>query len=47
MCIRDSRAEVEAKWDALMADTREIPVAPRKTDVRVRLFGVALSLIHI
>ena len=34
-------AEVEAKWDALMADTREIPVAPRKTDVRVRLFGVA------
>ena len=34
-------AEVEAKWDALMADTREIPVTPRKSDVRVRLFGVA------
>jgi hypothetical protein len=34
-------AEVEAKWDALMAETREIPVAPRKTDVRVRLYGVA------
>ncbi len=33
--------EVEAKWDALMADTTEVPVAPRKSDVRVALFGVA------
>jgi hypothetical protein len=33
--------EVEAKWDALMADTSEIPVAPRKSDVHVALFGVA------
>ena len=33
--------EVEAKYDALMADTREVPVAPKKTDVRVGLFGVA------
>ncbi len=33
--------EVEAKYDALMADTREVPVAPRKTDIRVGMFGVA------
>ena len=33
--------EIEAKYEALIADTREVPVAPRKTDVRVGLFGVA------
>jgi len=33
--------EIEAKYDALIADTREMPVAPKKTDVRVSLFGVA------
>jgi hypothetical protein len=33
--------EVEAKYDALIADTKEVPVAPKKTDVRVGLFGVA------
>ncbi len=33
--------EVEAKYDALIADTKEIPVAPKKSDVRVTLFGVA------
>lgn len=33
--------EIEAKYDALIADTQEMPVAPRKTDVRVGLFGVA------
>ena len=27
--------------DTLIADTQEMPVAPRKTDVRVSLFGVA------
>ncbi len=32
---------VEAKWEALMADTTELTVAPRKTDVRLPLFGVA------
>jgi len=32
---------VEAKWQDLMDDTRELPVAPRKTDVRLPLFGVA------
>ena len=32
---------VEAKWLDLMDDTREVPVAPRKTDVRLPLFGVA------
>ena len=33
--------EVEAKYDALIADTKEVPVAPKKTDVRVAMFGVA------
>jgi hypothetical protein len=33
--------EVEARWDELMADTTEMPVAPRKSDIRVALFGVA------
>jgi hypothetical protein len=33
--------EVEAKWQELMDDTTELPVAPRKSDVRVTLFGVA------
>ena len=33
--------EVEAKYDALIADTKEGPVAPKKTDVRVGMFGVA------
>ena len=33
--------EVEAKWDALMSETREVPVLPKKSDVRVGLFGVA------
>ena len=33
--------EVEAKWDALMGETREVPVMPKKSDVRVGLFGVA------
>ncbi len=33
--------EIEARWEGLVADTREVPVAPRKTDVRVTLFGVA------
>ena len=33
--------EVEAKYDALIADTKEVPVAPKKTDVRVGMFGVA------
>jgi len=32
---------VEAKWQDLMDDTRELPVTPRKTDVRLPLFGVA------
>jgi hypothetical protein len=32
---------VEAKWQDLMDDSRELPVAPRKTDVRLPLFGVA------
>jgi len=31
---------VEAKWAELVDDTRELPVAPRKTDVRLPLFGV-------
>jgi hypothetical protein len=33
--------EVEAKWQQLMDDTTELPVAPRKSDVRVTMFGVA------
>ncbi len=33
--------EVEAKWQALLDDTKEVTVAPRKTDVRLPLFGVA------
>jgi hypothetical protein len=33
--------EVEAKWNDLMSETKELPVSPRKTDVRVRMFGVA------
>jgi len=33
--------EVEAKWAALLGDTKEVTVAPRKTDVRLPLFGVA------
>ena len=32
---------VEAKWAELLDDTRELPVAPRKTDIRLPLFGVA------
>jgi hypothetical protein len=32
---------VEARWEALMAESTQIPVAPRKSDVRVQLFGVA------
>ena len=32
---------VEAKWADLLDDTRELPVAPRKTDIRLPLFGVA------
>ncbi len=33
--------EVEAKYDALVADTREVPITPKKGDIRVGLFGVA------
>ncbi|HEY1407943.1 MAG TPA: DUF87 domain-containing protein [Promineifilum sp.] len=33
--------QVEAKWNELLAETKEVPVSPRKTDVRVRMFGVA------
>jgi len=33
--------EVEAKHDALIEETREVPIAPKKSDVRVRMFGVA------
>lgn len=33
--------EVREKYDALIADTKEISVVPKKTDVRVTLFGVA------
>ncbi len=33
--------EVREKYDGLIAETNEIPVAPKKTDVRVVMFGVA------
>ncbi|WP_374686729.1 hypothetical protein, partial [Promineifilum sp.] len=33
--------KIEARWDAIMAETKTMPVAPRKSDVRVALFGVA------
>ncbi len=33
--------EVEAKYDALIEETREVAIAPKKSDVRVRMFGVA------
>ncbi len=33
--------EVEAKHDALIAETKEVPVTPKKSDVRVGMFGVA------
>lgn len=32
---------VKAKWDEVVANVSEVPVAPRKTDIRVTLFGVA------
>lgn len=40
----EQQAELDglsAKWEAVVSETSTIPVAPRKTDVRVRLFGVA------
>lgn len=46
--LEDLKAEMEGaldeargKYEALISDTTEIPVSPRKTDVRVTLFGVA------
>ena len=39
--MEKAMGEVEAKYDALIAGTREVPVTPKKTDVRVGLFGVA------
>jgi hypothetical protein len=32
---------VRVKWDEVVANVSEVPVAPRKSDVRVTLFGVA------
>ncbi|MFO7663781.1 MAG: DUF87 domain-containing protein [Chloroflexota bacterium] len=33
--------KIKAKWEEIISDITEIPVSPRKTDIRVRLFGVA------
>jgi hypothetical protein len=38
---QDALGEAENKWQEILEDTTEIPVAPYKKDILVDLFGVA------
>ena len=40
-------AEIEEKWDEIVADVTEIPVSPFKKDISVALFGVAWFPYHV
>jgi hypothetical protein len=40
-------AEIEEKWDEIIADVTEIPVSPFKKDITVALFGVAWFPYHV
>ncbi|MCP4934593.1 MAG: hypothetical protein GY927_10415 [bacterium] len=45
--LEDAMAEVESKWDDIIADVTEISVSPYKKDINAALFGVAWFPYHL